>query len=88
MPNIKSAIKRVKKNDDNRGRNQSVKAEMRSAVKRVESLVAQNNAETAKSELQVAVKKIDKAVQKGLLHKNNGDRKKSNLSKKVNKLNA
>ncbi|MCP3025620.1 30S ribosomal protein S20 [Halobacillus sp. A5] len=86
MPNIKSAKKRVRVNQDARELNNAFKSDMRTAVKRVEKLTASSNADQAKEALATAVKKIDKAVQRGALHKNNGDRKKSRLSKKVNAL--
>ncbi|MFD1018820.1 30S ribosomal protein S20 [Thalassobacillus hwangdonensis] len=86
MPNIKSAIKRVKTNNDARALNQAFKSDMRTAVKRVEKLVESKDAENAKSALPVAVKKIDKAVQRGAIHTNNGNRKKSRLTKMVNGL--
>jgi small subunit ribosomal protein S20 len=86
MPNIKSAIKRVRTSDDNRTHNQAIKSEMRSSVKRVVELVDENNADQAKVALTEAISNIDKAVQKGIIHKNNGDRKKSGLTKKVNSL--
>ncbi|TGB04246.1 30S ribosomal protein S20 [Halobacillus salinus] len=86
MPNIKSAKKRVRVNNDARSLNAAFKSDMRTAVKRVETLVANKDADTAKDALQTAVKKIDKAVQRGALHKNNGNRKKSRLTKQVNAL--
>lgn len=88
MPNIKSAIKRVKTSNVHRSQNHSEKSDMRSAVKRVETLVAENNAASAKDALNTAVKKIDKAAQKGLIHKNNASRQKARLTKKVNDLGA
>lgn len=86
MPNIKSAKKRVRVNDDARSLNAAFKSDMRTAVKRVDKLVANKEADQAKEALATAVKKIDKAVQRGALHKNNGNRKKARLSKKVNTL--
>ncbi|KHE71196.1 30S ribosomal protein S20 [Halobacillus sp. BBL2006] len=86
MPNIKSAKKRVRVNDDARSLNAAFKSDMRTAVKRVEKLVNSNDAEGAKDALQTAVKKVDKAVQRGALHKNNGNRTKSRLTKQVNAL--
>ncbi|MGM0523960.1 MAG: 30S ribosomal protein S20, partial [Bacillota bacterium] len=53
-----------------------------------EKLVNDNKVEDAKAALNVAIKKIDKAVQKGIVHKNNGSRQKSRLVKKVNQLGA
>ncbi|MBP2078137.1 30S ribosomal protein S20 [Oceanobacillus polygoni] len=86
MANIKSAIKRVTVNNKKRANNGPQKAEMRSEIRRVESLVEANDVENAKAALQNTVKRIDKAVQKGLVHKNAGDRQKSRLTKKVNSL--
>ncbi|RKQ37842.1 30S ribosomal protein S20 [Oceanobacillus halophilus] len=88
MANIKSAIKRVDVNNKKRAANQSQKSEMRSAIKNVERLVEANDVESAKTALKDTVKQIDKAVQKGIIHKNNGDRQKSRLAKKVNNIGA
>lgn len=88
MPNIKSAIKRVKVNEGRRAQNISVKSDMRTAVKKVETLVANNDVETAKSALITASQKLDKAARKGLVHKNTAARQKSRLAKKLNELNA
>ncbi|KAB8127564.1 30S ribosomal protein S20 [Gracilibacillus oryzae] len=88
MANIKSAIKRVRTNEDHRLHNQSIKTDMRSHIKKVETLVDAKDVDSAKSALQTAVKKIDKAVQKGLVHKNKGNRQKARLSKKVNEISA
>ena len=70
MANIKSSIKRVKINEQKRTQNQSVKSEMRSYIKRVEELVNEKNVDEAKATLKVAISKIDKAAQKGILHNN------------------
>ncbi|MDX8045930.1 30S ribosomal protein S20 [Gracilibacillus sp. S3-1-1] len=88
MANIKSAIKRVRVNEDHRLQNQSVKADMRSHIKKVEALVESKDIENAKTAFATAVKKIDKAVQKGLVHKNKGNRQKSRLAQKINGLSA
>lgn len=88
MANIKSAVKRVDVNEKKRVINQSYKSDMRSQIKRVEKLIEENDVENAKSALQQASKKIDKAVQKGIVHQNNGNRQKSRLTKKVNGLSA
>ncbi|WP_404453077.1 30S ribosomal protein S20 [Virgibacillus necropolis] len=88
MANIKSAIKRVEVNQKKHDLNQSYKSDMRTQVKRVEKLVKANDADNAKAALQQANKKIDKAVQNGIVHQNNGNRKKSRLAKMVNELSA
>lgn len=88
MANIKSAKKRVRTSEESRLQNQAFKADMRTHIKRVESFVDSKEAENANSALHTAVQKIDKAVQKGIVHQNNGDRQKSRLAKKVNSLSA
>jgi small subunit ribosomal protein S20 len=75
MPNIKSAIKRVKVIEKARLRNASQKSALRTALKAATALVN-------------ATKKLDKAVTKGLIHKNEASRRKSRLTKKVNALQA
>lgn len=88
MANIKSAIKRVETNEKKRLENQSKKSDMRTAIKQVEKFVEANDVENAKAALKDTSKKIDKVVQKGIIHKNNGDRQKARLAKKVNNLGA
>lgn len=84
MPNIKSAIKRVKTNNKKRLQNAQTKSALRTAIKNFEALVEKNDLEAATSALSVAVKKIDKAAAKGLIHKNAASRQKSRLMKKIN----
>ncbi|MEH7384047.1 30S ribosomal protein S20 [Bacillus sp. JJ1521] len=88
MPNIKSAIKRVKTNDERRAHNATIKSAMRTAVKNFEAVVANNDAENAKAAFVTATTKLDKAARKGLIHKNVADRQKSRLAKKLNEVNA
>lgn len=88
MANIKSAIKRIKVNDKKRAENGSQKAAMRTAIKEVEKLIEAKDAEKAQEALNATIKHIDKAVRKGIIHKNNGDRQKSRLIKKVSELSA
>jgi ribosomal protein S20 len=88
MPNIKSAIKRVKTSEKRRALNASQKSALRSAVKIADQAIAGTDAEAAKAALIVATKKLDKAVTKGLIHKNAAARKKSRLAKKLNALTA
>jgi small subunit ribosomal protein S20 len=88
MANIKSAIKRVDLNNKKRVQNQSDKSQMRSQIKLVEKFVEANDVENAKTALTATIKKIDKAVQKGIVHKNTANRQKARLTKKVNELGA
>ena len=87
MPNIKSAIKRVKTAELRRANNITAKSSMRTAVKNAEAAIA-NNDENAKDALLAASRKLDKAASKGLIHKNAAARKKSRLAKRLNSLNA
>ncbi|MFP4977231.1 30S ribosomal protein S20 [Paenibacillus sp. CN-4] len=86
MPNIKSAVKRVKTNEKRRALNASQKSALRTAVKAADVAVEGTEVETAKAAIQLASKKLDKAVTKGLIHKNAAARKKSRLAKKLNAL--
>lgn len=88
MANIKSAIKRIRTNEKKRLLNQSKKSDMRTAIKQVESYVEANDVENAKAALKETFRKIDKVVQKGVIHKNNGERQKARLIEKVNRLDA
>ncbi len=87
MANTKSSKKRIRVNTDKRTGNQTVKTDMRTAIRNVENHVRENNVDEAKAALVSATKKIDKAQQRGILHSNNANRKKSKLMKKVNELN-
>ena len=86
MPNIKSAIKRVKTNEKRRALNASQKSALRTVVKSADTALANNDVEVAKAAIIAATKKLDKAVTKGLIHKNAASRKKSRLAQKLNAL--
>lgn len=88
MANLKSAIKRVATNNTKRERNQSVKSDMRTSIKKVETLVEANDVENAKAAYQTTVRTIDRAIQKGVVHQNNGVRQKARLAKKISNLTA
>ncbi|KRE54196.1 30S ribosomal protein S20 [Paenibacillus sp. Soil522] len=88
MPNIKSAIKRVKTSEKRRALNASQKSALRSAVKSADHAIAGTDVDAAKAALVAATKKLDKAVTKGLIHKNAASRKKSRLAKRLNALSA
>ena len=84
MPNIKSAKKRVSIIEKKTLRNNMVKSEYKSAVKKFEEAISASNIEEAKSLFVIATKKIDQACTKGIIVKNTAARKKSNLAKKLN----
>jgi small subunit ribosomal protein S20 len=88
MPNIKSAIKRVKTNDKKRAHNAAQKSALRTAIKTFENLVDQKDVDAAKNALLTATQKLDKAAAKGLIHKNAASRQKSRLAKKLNAVTA
>lgn len=88
MPNIKSAIKRVSVIEKKTLRNNMIKSEYKTAIKRFEEALANNNIEEATKLFSQATKKIDQACTKGIIVKNTAARKKSNLAKKLNAANA
>jgi len=88
VPNIKSAIKRVKTSEKRRALNASQKSALRTAVKAADTAIAAADLEAAKAAVALASKKLDKAVTKGLIHKNKAARKKSRLAQKLNALQA
>ena len=86
MPNIKSAKKRVLVNQAKAMQNKAAKSALKTDIKKFEAAVAEGNRSEADVAYKVAVKAVDKAVLHGLLHKNNGARKKSAMTIKLNKL--
>ena len=84
MPNIKSAIKRVKQNEARRTQRTSQKSALRSQIKSFEQIVANWSSDEAKQAYFQVQQKLDKAVSKGILHKNAAARKKSKLASKLN----
>ena len=84
MPNIKSAKKRVEVSKVNAERNKAFRSALKTSIKKADAAIEANAPEAAEA-VKAAVVKIDRAANKGILHKNNAARKKSAL---VNKLNA
>jgi small subunit ribosomal protein S20 len=83
LPNIKSAIKRVKVTAKRTARNNRIRSMVRTAVKRFNTSL-DTKAENTNETLVRAVSQIDKAASKGVLHKNTAARKKSRLMKRLN----
>lgn len=83
MPNIKSSKKRVKviaaKTEHNKAINSALKTDIKKA-----NIAIEANAENKAEAVRVAIKAIDKATAKGILHKNTAARKKSSLARKLN----
>lgn len=84
MPNIKSAIKRVKVNETKKLNNKVQKSELNTYIKNFKKLCAED-ANKAKEEYSNVVSIIDSACSKGIISKNNADRKKSRLAFLLNK---
>ena len=82
MANIKSQIKRNRQNEAANERNKAVRSEIRTRTKRAEAAV--ESGEDAEARTQEAIKRIDQAASKGVLHKNTAARRKSRLMKKLN----
>ncbi len=82
MPNIKSAIKRVKVNEKKNLRNRIVKTKVKTAIKKFDAELAVNPA-NAGAQYSVTASAIDKAAAKGILHKNTANRKKARLAKQL-----
>jgi len=86
VPNIKSAIKRVDVIRTRTLRNASLKSNLRTTIRKFDETLDGGSREDAQAKLQKALVTIDKAVTKGILHKNTAARKKSRLTRSFNKL--
>ena len=86
MPNIKSQVKRVKTNEKARQRNKAVKSALRTHVRNFRRAAEAGDAEKATQYAKLANRQLDKAVSKGVIHKNQAKSRKSSISKKLNKL--
>ena len=83
MPNIASAKKRVKVTQKKTLENKAAKSELKTVLKRADAAVTAG-AEDKEAAVKLAIKKVDQACAKGLLHKNTASRKKSQLARKLN----
>ena len=88
MPNIKSAKKRVKVTATKTLQNKMFRSQMKTVVKKYEAAVAAGDIATAQVLYKAAVKKIDLAASKGIIHKNCAAHKKSAFTKALNGMNA
>jgi len=80
VANIKSQIKRIKTNEKARLRNKAVKSSLKTAIRRFRVAADAGDRETATVELRTASRALDKAVSKGVIHKNQAANKKSALA--------
>ncbi|WP_197320255.1 30S ribosomal protein S20 [Saccharomonospora sp. NB11] len=86
MANIKSQIKRIKTNEKARLRNQAVKSAVKTAVRKFREAADAGDKAKAVELQREAARKLDKAVTKGVIHKNQAANKKSAMALRVNKL--
>ncbi len=86
MPNIKSAKKRVLVARSKAAQNKAAKSALKTELKKFEAAVAEGNRSEADAAYKVAVKAVDRAAAKGLLHRNNAANKKSGMTIRLNKL--
>ena len=86
LANIKSAKKRVLVTKIKTERNKSIKSKVKTSIKKVDAAIAANDKDAAAVALKDATVEIEKALTKGVYHKNTAARKVSRLAKAVNKL--
>ena len=83
MANIKSQIKRNRQNDKRRLRNRAFRGSARAAVIKAQEAIVGGDAETTKTAVAAAISRLDKAAEKGVIHKNAAARRKGRLMKKL-----
>jgi len=86
LANIKSQIKRNKQNQKRRTRNRVYRGTARTYVRKAEAAIKVGDAQASQEEVLMAIKALDKAASKGVIHKNNAARRKSRLVKKLNSM--
>jgi len=86
LANIKSQIKRNKQNQKRRMRNRVYRGTARTYVRKAEAAIKVGDAQASQEEVLKAIKALDKAASKGVIHKNNAARRKSRLVKKLNSM--
>lgn len=86
MANTRSAIKQIRSSARKRERNQVFRSRARTFVKKTRILIAEGKAEEARQEAQLAISALDKAAEKGVIHKNRAARSKSRLMRSLNRM--
>ncbi len=86
MPNSLSAKKNLRQNHSRRDRNQAVKSNMRTEVRKLREAISSGDVEASEAQFRVAVKKLDQAAAKSIIHANKAARTKSRLSKSIKAL--
>ena len=83
MANIKSQIKRNKTNQKANDRNRAVRSELKTSIRQAREAISSGDKDKAQAAVKVASRKIDKAVSKGVVHKNQAANRKSSIAKKA-----
>ena len=83
MANIRSAIKRNRQNEKRRLRNRVFRGAARTQIRKARLAINESDKEAATAEVKEAIRKLDKAAAKGVVHKNNAARRKSRLMKQL-----
>ena len=86
MANIKSQIKRNRQNEKRRLRNKAVKSSLKTAIRKFNQAVQAGDADSAQALLHDASRKLDKAVSKGVIHKNQAANRKSAIAQRHHSL--
>lgn len=86
MANIKSQLKRIKTNAKRTERNKAHKSELRTWIRKFREAAASGDKDSAAEALRLASRKLDKAVTKGIIHKNQAANKKAAMAKVHNSL--
>jgi small subunit ribosomal protein S20 len=84
LANTKSALKRMRQSEKRRQRNRKVRSETRTYIKRARAQIEAGELEDAQQSVSQAIRALDKAAEKGILHRNNAARRKSRLMSKLN----
>ena len=86
MPNIKSQMKRDRKNKEQQAKNKAEKSALKTAMKKFDAAVTAGDKEAAATTYKVAVSAVDRAAGKNLIHKNKAAHKKSQMTLKLNSM--
>jgi len=88
LPQIKSAQKRVRQVEKRQLRNKSVLSQCKTNITKAEKFIFSGELESAEAAVVTALRSLDKAVEKGIIHANNAARRKARLMKKLNQAKA
>jgi small subunit ribosomal protein S20 len=85
LANVKSSIKSIRQDIRKTARNRPVRSSLKTYVKNAVTRIATGEEATSQEAVRIAISKLDKAAQKGIIHKNQAARRKSRLARKLNK---